>query len=312
MTTNCDMAFGCLLDLQQSDGGWAYSTNSSWTEPTCYSIMALRAAGGPEQAIGRACEWLARRQRRDGGWSPGSSVEKSTHVTSLAVLALSEMTGHEMKGYEDVADRGVEWLLGNTGAESSFWARVARFATGTTRSVTDPVGWPWFPGAAAWVIPTALAICALSRQSRGKHRGAIQTRIDEARQIPAEPQVSRSRLESWRPVPARRNTRVVSGDHGNRASGFGRHRAAGYRAFHPVRRAPCTRPEVERRGQLAASRAACDGTRSRAAIHTLSRLDGEPDCARNHHQSRGGGTQPVYRSCLTATTAVSFAEEICS
>jgi hypothetical protein len=183
MTTNCDMAFGCLLDLQQSDGGWAYSTNSSWTEPTCYSIMALRAAGGPEQAIGRACEWLARRQRRDGGWSPGSSVEKSTHVTSLAVLALSEMTGHEMKGYEDVADRGVEWLLGNSGAESSVWARLARFATGTTRSVTDPVGWPWFPGAAAWVIPTSLAICALSRQSRGKYGSAAQTRIDEARRF---------------------------------------------------------------------------------------------------------------------------------
>ncbi len=178
MTTTCNIALGCLLDIQQNDGGWAYSTNSSWTEPTCYSILALRSAGGPETAVGRACEWLARRQRRDGGWSPGPAVEKSTHVTSLAVLALSEMAGYEIS-----TDRGVAWLLAQSGAESSFLARLARFASGTTTSVTDHAGWPWFPGAAAWIIPTSLGICALSRQARGKYAGQIPARINEARQF---------------------------------------------------------------------------------------------------------------------------------
>ena len=170
-----------LLDLQQSDGGWAYSTNSSWTEPTCYALLALRCADGPRQAICltsicRAAEWLARRQRRDGGWSPGQAVEQSTHVTSLAILALSALDG-----YEDIAERGVGWLLAQAGAETSFWARVARFAMGTQTSATGHTGWPWFPGAAAWVTPTSLAILALLKQQRGRYAPAIDARVKDAR-----------------------------------------------------------------------------------------------------------------------------------
>jgi hypothetical protein len=161
-----------LLDSQQSDGGWSYNANSSWTEPTCYSILAIRTAGAPDQPVERACEWLARRQRGDGGWAPGPLVEKSTHVTSLAVLALSEMSG-----YEDIVDRGVDWLLAKSVGETSWLTRLARFAAGNTSGVTEHAGWPWFPGASAWVIPTSLAICALSRQTRAA------ARVKEARQF---------------------------------------------------------------------------------------------------------------------------------
>ena len=165
-----------LLDMQQSDGGWAYSTNSSWTEPTSYAILALRSAEGPQQAISRAAEWLARRQRRDGGWSPGSAVEQSTHVTSLSVLALSGLDG-----YEDFTDRGVHWLLSQAGAETSVWARTARLVIGTQSSSTQHTGWPWFPGAAAWVIPTSLGILALLKQKRGRYAGDIEIRVKDAR-----------------------------------------------------------------------------------------------------------------------------------
>jgi hypothetical protein len=136
--------------------------------------MALRSARGAGQAIGRACEWLSRRQRRDGGWSPGAAVEQSTHVTSLALLALSQLTG-----FEDPVDRGIHWLLGQSGAETSLFARIALFASGTASDATDHHGWPWFPGAAAWVIPTSLAICALSRHTRGSYANQIPSRIDE-------------------------------------------------------------------------------------------------------------------------------------
>ena len=176
MTPSCDTGVGCLLDLQQSDGGWAYGTNSAWTEPTAYSVLALRTAGAPPQAICRGSEWLARKQRRDGGWSPGPAVEQSTHVTSLAVLALSGAPG-----YEEIAERGVHWLVTQTGAETSIWARLARMAVGTNTGATDHIGWPWFPGAAAWVIPTSLAICALSRHQQGIYGAGIASRIGEAR-----------------------------------------------------------------------------------------------------------------------------------
>jgi hypothetical protein len=165
-----------LLDLQQSDGGWPYSTGSSWTEPTCYAMLALRAVEAPRKAICCAAEWLARRQRRDGGWSPGLAVEHSTHVTSLAILALSGL-----EGYEDLAESGVGWLLTQGGAETSFWARVAGFAVGRQSSATAHTGWPWFPGAAAWVIPTSLAILALLKQKHGRYGTLIEARVKDAR-----------------------------------------------------------------------------------------------------------------------------------
>ncbi len=172
MTTTSAQALDSLLNLQQGDGGWAYGTTSSWTEPTCYSVLALRAVRGPAKSIARACQWLARRQRRDGGWSPGPAVEQSTHVTSLSILALSDLPE-----YENQTDRGVDWLLTQSGAESSIWARLARAAMGTSSGATRYVGWPWFPGAAAWVIPTSMAIFALSKQ---KPRADLESRINEA------------------------------------------------------------------------------------------------------------------------------------
>jgi hypothetical protein len=165
-----------LLDVQLNDGGWAYSTDSSWTEPTCYAILALRCSGESPQAITSACEWLARRQRRDGGWSPGPAVEQSTHVTSLGILALSGL-----QGYEDFTDRGVHWILSQAGAESSFWERTARLVMGTQSSATQHAGWPWLPGAAAWVIPTSLAIFALLKQRHGRYAADIEARVTEAR-----------------------------------------------------------------------------------------------------------------------------------
>jgi hypothetical protein len=175
-TSGDERDLGSLLDLQQGDGGWSYSTDLSWTEPTCYALMATRWSHGPERAIGLAGEWLARRQRPDGGWSPGSAVEQSTHVTSLGVLALSGL-----EGYEDIADRGVLWLLSQAGAESSFWARTARLLMGAQSSATRHTGWPWLPGAAAWVIPTSLAILALLKQREGRYGSDIEPRVRDAR-----------------------------------------------------------------------------------------------------------------------------------
>jgi hypothetical protein len=93
-------------------------------------------------------------------------------------MALSQTTG-----YEDVVARGARWLLAQYGAEPSFVARFARFVMGVNASAIDRLGWPWFPGSAAWVIPTSLAICALSRLHPDIYGRDISRRAEEARRF---------------------------------------------------------------------------------------------------------------------------------
>src|SRR2546423_1767974 len=80
-----------LLEAQNADGGWGYQKGSSCTEPTTLALLALEAQQCKGSVYDRACAWLRTKQRLDGGWSPNPSVNTSTWVTSLVLLALPEM-----------------------------------------------------------------------------------------------------------------------------------------------------------------------------------------------------------------------------
>jgi hypothetical protein len=160
---------------QNSDGGWAYARGGSWTEPTIFVLLAQSAGGADSESFAAGLKFLSATQRRDGGWSPQPGVEESTWVTALAAFLPEQAIGKER------LHRAAEWLLGQAGRESSWGYRLRQRMAGNDEKY--PYGWPWFPGAAAWVIPTSFGILAferlLSTQAAGRGlRGRIKDATD--------------------------------------------------------------------------------------------------------------------------------------
>lgn len=152
-----------LRQAQNADGGWGYfsgpnaGNRDSWLEPTAYAALALLG----EPAADRAWKLLSSWQLPDGSWKPAEKVAISSWGTSLCVtiaIARNEWGASTRKG--------VDWLLGSTGAESSL-LNVIVSKIGLVKNERDVSlkAWPWKPGTSGWVEPTAHAIVALKRVS---------------------------------------------------------------------------------------------------------------------------------------------------
>jgi len=136
-----------IINLQNHDGGWPYRrTAGSWTEPTVLALLAQSVEKGDPRSIERGFTWLRASQRPDGGWPPRPSVAQSTWVTSLVYRLRRELIGD------------------GSGPEPR-------------------KGWPFFPGAAAWVAPTAISILALEKSRRLRVSSGVQERIQVGRQF---------------------------------------------------------------------------------------------------------------------------------
>jgi hypothetical protein len=159
-----------LTSSQNADGGWPFRARESCTEVTVFAALAQKASGGPRKSYEHALTWLRAVQRPDGGWPPMASVAQSTWVTSLVLLLPASHLG------ESHYARGVDWLLRLQGRETTALYRIEQRLHGieTPPEEVNP-GWPWFPGAAAWVGATAFAILAL-RAARQTDK--IRERID--------------------------------------------------------------------------------------------------------------------------------------
>jgi hypothetical protein len=72
----------------------------------------------------------------------------------------------------------IDWLMGQTGQETSFAYRIRSELVGNGAGEREPRrGWPFFPGAAAWVSPTAFGILALEKARLAHMSGGVQQRI---------------------------------------------------------------------------------------------------------------------------------------
>lgn len=170
---NVSALVAALVAAQNSDGGWPYRKGTSWTEPTVLAVLAL---GEKSPASARGIAWLRSRQKADGGWPPQAGVEQTTWVTSLVAMLPAESIGQER------LDHALSWIVAQMGTNSTFWFRLRERLLGSHTAEENP-GWPWFPGTAAWVTPTALAIVALEKS--GKHQPSAEKlrRIDMGRQF---------------------------------------------------------------------------------------------------------------------------------
>jgi len=172
------MSIATLISKQNRDGGWPYVHGGSWTEPTVYAILALQLAG-ESAAAARGTAWLRSIARHDGGWPPQASVDESTWVTGLVAMLDPESIG------ERYHQRAIDWLMDTKGEESTRIYRLREWLLGNSSSKEDRdfPGWPWVPGTAAWVGPTAIAILALEKEDRRRSSKDIQHRIQAGREF---------------------------------------------------------------------------------------------------------------------------------
>jgi len=163
-----------LLTAQNRDGGWGYAPGqASVVEPTAAVSLAISGEPAGTDAYHRALDWLDKGQHSDGGWGLGHRDGESTWQTAWAVLLLARAGVAA-----DALDKGIEWLLqvGTLQVADDEMQKEIKRKNGIDLAVR---GWPWLPGQAAWVEPTALTMLALKAVSASQSP-AIVTRLSEA------------------------------------------------------------------------------------------------------------------------------------
>ncbi len=170
-------ALSSLLAARNPDGGWGYRDGGSWTEPTALALLASGADPSLAALEDPATRYLTGLQRPDGGWPPRPSVAQSTWVTAVAVLALGDRLPPSALG------KAVQWLLRQSGEESTFVRRLRLRLLGLEDSHSQGEGWPWFPETAAWTSPTALTILALEKAKTRIAVAGLEERLRSGRQF---------------------------------------------------------------------------------------------------------------------------------
>jgi hypothetical protein len=141
-------------------GGWAALRSSvqASLESTCLATLAIGSEDSDEARL--AQEFIVRAQNPNGSWPAFFGDDQDgAWVTSLAAIALGDIATAIPARLS-----GIDWLMKCEGKEANwFWRWKFLTADRHVRFDPDKFGWPWIPDTVSWVVPTALAILALSQ-----------------------------------------------------------------------------------------------------------------------------------------------------
>jgi len=153
-------------------GGWSFSGSRQMSlETTClatFSVLAEQPLATPH-----VVRPLLRAQRSDGSWPSFIGDGESSWTTALAICVLN--SANDSSG---ARERGQSWLVKTKGREGNwFWRWKFKLSDRAVRFDPDRYGWPWVPGSASWVIPTAFSIVAIKQFTACNRTEASERRI---------------------------------------------------------------------------------------------------------------------------------------
>jgi hypothetical protein len=147
-----------LVERQLQGGGWSYLNSlQSSTEATSLAVLALGLQAEDAQRLGVA--HLLASQHPGGSWPAFYGDSEGSWTTALAVCALNATAD-----FSGAREKSLRWLNSEQGREGHwFWRWKFKTVDRSVRFDPDKYGWPWSPGTASWVIPTAFSIIALKQ-----------------------------------------------------------------------------------------------------------------------------------------------------
>jgi hypothetical protein len=153
-------------------GGWSFFGSPQMSlEATClaaFSVLAEFPLARPQ-----VVRPLLRAQLSNGSWPSFIGDGESSWTTALVICALN--SANDSSG---ARERGQSWLLKAKGREGDwFWCWKFKLADRAVRFDPDLYGWPWLPGSASWVIPTAFSVIAIKQFTACNRTEATERRI---------------------------------------------------------------------------------------------------------------------------------------
>lgn len=152
-----------LTARQNADGGWGYTGEQSFAEPTCYALLALAAASPsartPGAAEARALKWFETHRSQAGAVS--FEDDKTTPDNWGTILAC--FTLQRLNLSPELHKHYQHYLLASRGN------RISPQAAAPLRLNGDLQAWSWATGTASWVEPTAYALLALKAAGLRAH-----------------------------------------------------------------------------------------------------------------------------------------------